>query len=342
MANVDSLHLKSTSCMKNRREVLANIAQAATLLIAPTTTVWAQTSVDKPIKIIVPFAPGAGTDAVGRLVAQKLSEILAVPVVVENRTGASGAIGAKFVADSAPDGHTLLLAAAPFTTVPAAIPNAGYDPVRQFASVGMIASGPLVWAVSKDLPVKTLADLVAMAKAKPGALNYGSAGSGGINHLVLEMLKSRSNTFITHIPYRGIAPATMDMIGGQVQMVTGTVPALNPFIKDGRVKALAVTSAKRSPALPDVPSMAEAGFTNFDVLNYFGLMAPKATPAAVVDRLNAALAKVVALPDVRARFAADALEPATGAPAQLAAFIEKDYGGWQRVVAMQNLKLDAA
>ena len=328
--------------MQNRRLTLKNIAQAATVLVASPMHVFAQTSNDKPIKIIVPFAPGAGTDAVGRLMAQKLSEILGVPVVVDNRTGASGAIGAKFVADAAADGNTLLLAAAPFTTVPAALPNAGYDPVRQFAAVGMIASGPLVWAVNKDLPVKNLAELIALAKSKPGALNYGSAGAGGINHLVLEMLKNRSGTFITHIPYRGIAPATMDMIGGQIQLVTGTVPALNPFIKDGRVKALAVTSAKRSPALPDVPSMAEAGFAGFDVLNYFGLMAPKGTPGAVIDKLNAALAKAVALADVRARFATDAIEPATGTPAQLAAFIEKDYAGWQRVVAAQNLKVDAA
>ncbi len=310
-------------------------------MIASPSMVHAQTSSDKVIKIIVPFAPGAGTDAVGRLMAQKLGELLGQSVVVENRSGASGAIGAKFVADAAPDGNTLLLAAAPFTTVPAAIAGSGYDPVRQFAPVGMIASGPLVWAVNKDLPVKNLAELILLAKSKPGALNYGSAGAGGINHLVLEMLKNRSGTFITHIPYRGIAPATMDMIGGQIQMVTGTVPALNPFIKDGRVKALAVTSAKRSPALPEVPSMAESGFAGFDVLNYFGLMAPKATPAAVIDRLNAALAKAVELPDVRARFAADAIESATGSPAQLAAFIEKDYMGWQRVVAAQSLKIDA-
>ncbi len=328
--------------MNNRRLALKHIVQAATVLGALPSLAWAQSGNDRPIKIVVPFAPGAGTDAVGRLIAQKLGEILGQTVVVENRTGASGAIGARYVAEAAPDGNTLLLAAAPFTTVPAAIPNAGYDPVRQFAPVGMIASGPLVWAVSKDLPVKNLADLVTMAKAKPGALNYGSAGAGGINHLVLEMLKSRSGTFITHIPYRGIAPATMDMIGGQIQMLTGTVPALNPFIKDGRVKALAVTSAKRSAALPDVPSMAEAGFAGFDVLNYFGLVAPKATPAAALERLNAALAKAVLGTDVRARFALDALEPATGAPSQLAAFIEKDYSDWQRVVAAQNLKIDAA
>ena len=328
--------------MKNRRLTLINSAQAAIVFIAQPSILHAQGYADKAIKIIVPFAPGAGTDAVGRLVAQKMAEVLGQPVVVDNKTGASGAVGARFVADAAPDGLTLLLVAAPFTTVPAAVAAAGYDPVRQFAPVGMIASGPLVWAVNKDLPVNNLRELVALAKAKPGALNYGSAGAGGINHLVLEMLKNRTGTFITHIPYRGIAPATIDMVGGQIQLVTGTVPALNPFIKDGRVKALAVTSAKRSPALPEVPGMAEAGFAGFDVLNYFGLMAPKATPVATLERLNAALAKVLVLADVRTRFAADALEPAPGSPAQLAAFISSDYSSWKSVVAAQNLKIDAA
>jgi tripartite-type tricarboxylate transporter receptor subunit TctC len=333
--------------MSNRRLALIKSAQAAITLIAIPSLLRAQTA---PVtRIIVPFAPGAGTDAVGRLVAQKLGEVLGTQVIVENKTGAGGAIGAKFVADSAPDGQTLLLAAAPFTTVPAALPNAGYDPVRQFAPVGMIASGPLVWAVNKDLPVSNMREFIQLAKSKPGYFNYGSAGAGGINHLVLEMLKSRAGVFVTHIPYRGIAPATMDMIGGQIHMVTGTVPALNPFIKDGRVKALAVTASKRSSALPDVPSMAESGlgsaFTGFDVLNYFGLMAPKATPNPTIERLNAALSKVVQLPEVRARFASDALEPAsasTSSPAQLASFIERDFSGWRQVVVAQNLKVDAA
>lgn len=326
----------------NRRVAGIYTALSATGLIAFPQLLRAQQSTTK---IIVPFAPGAGTDAVGRLVAQKLAEVLGTSVVVENKTGAGGAIGAKFVADAAPDGQTLLLAAAPFTTVPAALNSAGYDPVRQFAPVGMIASGPLVWAVNKDLPVSNMRDFVQLAKSKPGFFNYGSAGAGGINHLVLEMLKNRAGVFVTHIPYRGIAPATMDMIGGQIHMVTGTVPALNPFIKDGRVKALAVTASKRSTALPDVPSMAESGFANFDVLNYFGLMAPKATPQATIERLNAALGKVVQLADVRARFASDALEPVTatnGSPAQLASFIEKDFSGWRQVVVAQNLKIDAA
>ncbi len=302
----------------------------------------AQNYPDRSIKQIEHFAPGAGTYAVGRLMAQKLSEILGASMVVENRAGASGAIGAQAVAQSAPDGHTLLLVAAPFTTVPAALPGAGYDPVHQFAALGMIASGPLVWAVNKELPVASLKDLVALAKQKPGALNYGSAGTGGINHLVLEMLKERTGTFIVHIPYRGIAPATLDMIGGQIHMVTGTVPALAPFVRDGRVRALAVTSARRSSALPEVPSMAEAGFSNFDVLNYFGLVAPKGTPQPIIDKLNAAIARAVALPEVRARFASDALEPAAGTPAQLAEFIETDFKAWQKVVASQKLKIEAA
>jgi tripartite-type tricarboxylate transporter receptor subunit TctC len=329
--------------MPNRRLALAKSAHIAITLIAAPSLLRAQTN--SVTRIIVPFAPGAGTDAVGRLVAQKMSDVLGSQVVVDNKTGAGGAIGAKFVADSAPDGQTLLLAAAPFTTVPAALPSAGYDPVRQFAPVGMIASGPLVWAVNKDVPAISLREFVQLAKARPGYYNYGSAGAGGINHLVLEMLKNRAGIFVTHIPYRGIAPATMDMIGGQIHMVTGTVPALNTFIKEGRVKALAVTASRRSSALPDVPSMAESGFAGFDVLNYFGLMAPKATPNAAVERLNAALGKVLQLPDVRARFASDALEPVSSAfssPAQLASFIEKDFSSWRQVVIAQNLKIDAA
>ena len=323
-----------------RRHLLAGAAALASQALPM--PAGAQSYPDKPIKLIVPFAPGAGTDAVGRLMAQKLGEIMGSSMVVENRAGASGAIGAQAVAQSAPDGYTLLLVAAPFTTVPAAIPGAGYDPVRNFAPVGMIASGPLVWAVNKDLPVKDLRELVALARQKPGALNYGSAGAGGINHLVLEMLKERTGSFIVHIPYRGIAPATLDMIAGQIHMVTGTVPALAPFVRDGRVKALAVTSAKRSSALPDVPSMSESGFNNFDVLNYFGLVAPSGTPQPVIDKLNAAIARAVQLPEVRTRFSSDALESAAGTPAQLASFIDADYKAWQKVVAMQKLKIDAA
>lgn len=229
---------------------------------------------ERPVRIVVPFAPGAGTDAMGRLVAQKLAELMGGSFVVENRAGASGAIGAQHVAQQAPDGYSLLLLASPFTTVAASLPSAGYDPLRGFAPVGLIATGPLVWAANTSLPIASMKEMVELARQKPGVLNYGSAGAGGVNHLVLEQLKASTGTNIVHIPYKGVAPATLDMIAGQIQLVTGTIPALLPFIKEGRVKALAVTSAKRSSALPDVPSMAESGFAGIDVLNYFAIAAP--------------------------------------------------------------------
>ncbi len=295
---------------------------------------------ERPVKIVVPFAPGAGTDAIARLVAQKLGEVMGGNFLVDNRAGASGAIGTQYVAQQPPDGYTLLLVASPFTTVAASLPSAGYDPLRQFAPVGMIATGPLVWAANASLPANNMRELVALARQKPGALNYGSAGAGGVNHLVLELLKSRTGTFITHIPYRGVAPATLDLIAGQVQLVTGTIPALLPFIKDGRIKPLAVTSAKRSSALPDVPSMSESGYAGIDVVNYFALMAPIGTPPAVIERLNLALNKVVALPEVVARFKSDAVEAAPGSPALLGHFIEADFRAWRNVVTTQNLKIE--
>lgn len=330
--------LRNTMSFFSRRHALA--------VMLPLTlgSAWAQSPApaypERPVRIVVPFAPGAGTDAMGRLVAQKLGEVMGGSFLVENRAGASGAIGTQHVTQQAPDGYTLLLVASPFTTVAASLPSAGYDPLRQFVPIGMIATGPLVWAANAQLPVSNMRELVAMAKRKPGAMNYGSAGSGGVNHLVLELFKARTGTFITHIPYRGVAPATLDLIAGQVQLVTGTIPALLPFIKDGRIKPLAVTSAKRSNALPDVPSMAESGFAGIDVVNYFALMAPSGTPSAVVDRLNAAINKIVVMPDVVARFRNDAVEAAPGSPALLGHFIEADYRAWRNVVKTQNLVIE--
>jgi tripartite-type tricarboxylate transporter receptor subunit TctC len=308
------------------------------------TTVFAQSATttfpDRPVKIIVPFAPGAGTDAMGRLVAQKLGEVLGASFVVENRTGASGAVGTQFVAQQAADGYTLLLVASPFTTVAASLPSAGYDPIKSFTPVGMIASGPLVWAANNQLPANTMQELVALARQKPGVLNYGSAGAGGVNHLVLELLKTKTGTFIIHIPYRGVAPAAVDMVAGEVQLITGTIPALLPLIKDKRIKPLAVTSAKRSPALPDVPSMSEAGFKGFDVLNFFALAAPAGTPAAVIEKLNTALNKVLAMPDVLARFKVDAVDAMPGTPAAQAKFIDADFQAWRDVVRTQKLIIE--
>ena len=323
-----------------RRSMLACVVLCA----LSQTTVFAQSGTssfpDRPVKIVVPFAPGAGTDAMGRLIAQKLGEVLSASFVVENRTGASGAIGTQYVAQQAADGYTLLLVASPFTTVAASLTTAGYDPIKSFTPVGMIASGPLVWAANNQLPANTMQELVTLARQKPGVLNYGSAGAGGVNHLVLELFKAKTGTFITHIPYRGVAPAVVDMVAGEVQLVTGTIPALLPLIKDKRIKPLAVTSAKRSPALPDVPSMSEAGFKGFDVLNFFALAAPAGTPSAVIEKLNTALNKVVAMPEVLARFKSDAVDAMPGTPAAQVKFIDADYQAWRDVVRTQKLTIE--
>ena len=335
------MNAKFTGALSRRQALLLSAASAASLL-APVVRAQGPSGAypERAVKIVVPFAPGAGTDAMARLIAQKLGEVMHATFVVDNRAGASGAIGTQAVAQAPADGYTLLLVASPFTTVAASLPSANYDPLRQFTPVGMIASGPLVWAASTRLPANNMKELVTLARKQPGVLNYGSAGAGGVNHLVLELLKARTGTYITHIPYRGVAPATMDMLSGQIQLVTGTIPALLPFIRNGSVKALAVTSAKRSSALPDVPSMTEAGLAGIDVVNYFALMAPAGTPAAIVTTLNEAINKVVTLPDVVARFKADAVEAAPGSPALLGHFVEADYRAWRNVVKTQNLKIE--
>ena len=324
----------------SRRQFLGQAATCGLLSLGG--PAWSETRYpDRPVRIVVPFAAGAGTDAMGRLLAQKLGELLGGQFVVENRAGASGALGTQHAAQSAADGTTLLLIAAPFTTVAAVLKTAGYDPVRSFTPIGLVAQGPLLWAASKELPASNLREAIALAKAKPGQLNYASAGIGGINHLALEMLKTRTGVDIAHIPYKGIAPATQDLIGGQVQLLTGTVPALLPLIKEGRVKALAVTQAKRSAVLPDVPSMAESGLEGVDISNFFGLVGPQGLPDAIVQTLNGALARIVQMPDVQARFKVDALEPATGTPQALGQFLARDVEAWRQVVASQKLLVDS-
>jgi len=261
---------------------------------------------------------------------------------VENKTGANATIAGSEVVRSKPDGMTLWFAASPTITIsPNVMTKMPFDPAKDLTPIAQTAVGGIMLLASKDLPANTLPELIALARQRPGQLNYGSAGVGGVNHLVLESLKARTGTFITHIPYRGIAPATLDTISGQLQLLTGTIPALAPHIREGKLKALAVTSPDRSPALPQVPGMREAGMPDFNVLNYFALVAPKGTPDAVVQSLNGPLAQVVQMPDVKERLSRDALEPATGTPEQLAQFLRADVEGWQRVVRQQGLKIDS-
>ena len=313
----------------------------AALLSTTLLTVAAADYPDRPIKLIVPFAAGAGTDAVARFTAQKLEEQLKQPVVVENRVGASGAIGTQAVAQAPADGYTLLFVASPFTTVAAATPlTANYDPIKQFAPVALIAAGPLVWVANAQAPFATMREMIAYARANPGKLAYGSAGAGGVNHLALELFKNKTGTDILHVPYKGIAPATTDLLGGSIMTLTGTIPAVLPHLKSGKARALAVTGDKRALLLPDVPTVKETGANGTEVYNYWGIVAPVGTPAVVLQRLNGEVQKFLAQKDVQERLATDGVDLTPGGPERLAAFIANDYNGWKRLVVDARLKLE--
>ncbi len=291
----------------------------------------------KPIRLVVPFPPGAGTDTVARFVAQKLAESMGATIVVENKTGAGGAIGAAEAAKAEPDGYTLLFVASPFTTVAASAKVPGYDPVRQFVPVAPIAAGPLAFVVNPDVPATTMREFIAYAKQHPGKVNYGSAGPGSVNHLALELFKARTGTDIVHVPYRGIADATKDLLGGQLQAMTASIPATLPQLAERRVRVLAVTGDRRIAQLPDVPSWQEQGVADANVVNYWGIVAPVGTPQEVVAKLNAATQKVLAQPDVKARLEREGAELIPGPPERLGGVIERDLAGWKKLIADAKL-----
>jgi tripartite-type tricarboxylate transporter receptor subunit TctC len=322
-----------------RRSLLAACVAAASLAALPSA---AQVGVypAKTIRLIVPFPPGAGTDAVARYVAQRLGEAMAATIVVDNRSGAGGAIGTIEVARAEPDGYTLLFVASPFTTVAAASRNAGYDPLKQFVAVAPIAAGPLVFLVNADFPAQSMREFLALAREKPGKLNYGSAGTGSVNHLALELLKARTGVDIVHVPYKGIAPATVDLLSGHIQAITGSIPAALPFIAQHKLRALALTGPQRSPLLPDVPTWKEAGVENAEVVNYWGIVAPTGTPQAVIDRLNAEIRAVLAQPEARERLEREGAEVIADRPERLAVLIETDLARWKKLIVEAGLILD--
>ena len=294
----------------------------------------------KTIRLIVPFPPGAGTDTVARFVAQKLGQAMNATIIVDNRTGAGGAIGAAEAARAEPDGYTLLFVAGPFTTVAAASKNPGYDPVKQFVPAASIATTPLVFVVNPAVPADSMREFIALAKREPGKLNYGSAGTSSINHLALELLNARAGIDIVHVPYKGIAPATLDLISGQIQAMTGTVSATLPYIAEKKVKALAVTGARRAPLLPNVPSWQEAGVSNADVINYWGIVAPTGTPREIIAKLNAEVNHVLAQQDVKERLEREGAEIVAGPPERLGTIIEADLASWKKLIADAKLPLE--
>jgi tripartite-type tricarboxylate transporter receptor subunit TctC len=293
----------------------------------------------KPIRLMVPFPPGGSTDIVARIVAQKLGERLGQPLVIENRGGAGGTIGTALIAKSAPDGYNLAIASTSTHVVaPGVYPKLEYDPIKDFAPVGLMAISPYLLVVNPSLPAKSVQELVALAKSQPGRLTYASAGVGSTTQLAMEMLKAASGTYVLHIPYNGNGPAGTAVVAGQVDVLFGSLPALLSFAKSGRVRALAVGTPKRSPSLPEVPTVAESGYAGFDASLWLAIVAPAGTPQPIVERLNRELNALVAAADTREAFDKAGTEPLTGTPADLAAMIRDGVPKYAKIIKAAGVK----
>jgi tripartite-type tricarboxylate transporter receptor subunit TctC len=295
----------------------------------------------RPVRLIVPYAPGGNIDITGRIIAPAMSEALGVSFVVDNRAGASGAIGSELVAKSAPDGYTLLVASTGSTSGLAALyPNLPYDPVRDFAPVGLVSNVPIVVVVSPGLQARDIKAFIALARAKPGKLTYGSGGTGTTNHLAAALFEISAGVKLTHVPYKGMGPATVDIMGGQIDAGFDQLSAAMAYIKSGKTRALALASPTRAKTLPDLPTLAESGVTGADASTFTGLLASAKTPPEIVARLNAALVKTLKSAAVNERFATLGAEVWPSTPEQLGQFIKDDLAKWTRVVKTAGIKID--
>lgn len=295
----------------------------------------------RPIKYIVPVAAGGGSDLIGRALCEQLGKALGQTLVVENVGGGGGVIACQNTMRAAPDGYTLMQGYVATHGTSPATRKVPYDPLKDFSPIGMIGSTPNVLVVNNNTPVNSVKELVAYLKKNPARLSYGSAGAGSLTHLTAELFKQQTDTFLLHIPYRGIAPATTDLLGGQTQvMFPGLTAALN-YIKGGRLKALAVTGPRRHPALPDVPTMEEQGLKGFDAQQWYGVVGPAAMPAPIVKQLNDAMATVLNLPEFRQKLSAEAVDLTPMTPTAMAEFMRKDLQRWTQLATARNIRLDA-
>jgi tripartite-type tricarboxylate transporter receptor subunit TctC len=293
----------------------------------------------RPITIIVPYSPGTGIDILGRVIAQRFAERWPTGAVVDNKPGASGNIGTELVAKAPPDGHTLLMTATSFATNPAVNKNLRYDAAKSFAPISLVGTGTMAFFTSLNTPVQSVQEFVALAKSKPGALNYASNGNGTPQHLAMELFKLDTGIDVTHIPYKSASYIT-DVVGGRINAVIMPIHTAAPYAHAGKMKMLAVMGAERSPVFPAVPTFSEAGFPNFQVDVWYGLLAPAGTPAEVIARLNAEVNGMLALPEVKDTLAKQGLTPVGGSPARLAVTIKQELERWPRVVAAAGIKSD--
>ena len=301
----------------------------------------AQAYPNKPVKLVVPFPPGGPLDVIGRLIAQKLTEAWDQPVVVDNRPGAGGNIGADVVAKSAPDGYTVVMGALSTHAVnPHLFPKMPYDAVKDFAPIALVAITPNVLVVNPSVPVGSVKELIAYAKANPGKLAFGSGSNGSAGHLAGELLKVDAGIDMTHVPFKGGAPATQALLAGDTQLMFDNLANATPYVKAGKLKALAVTTAQRSRLAPELPTMAEAGMAGFDISTWFGLLAPAGTPREVIAKWNGEVTRLLNSPEMRERLTAQGAEPAPTSPEQFARFIDQELAKYGKIVKASGAKVD--
>lgn len=300
----------------------------------------AQPYPDKPVRFVVPYPPGGGTDVIARIVQERFQAALGQPIVIENRGGAAGSLGTDVVAKSAPDGYTVLFTLSSHTINPAIYPKLPFNTVKDFEPVGTVASLPQILVANNALPVNTVAELIALAKAKPGSLSFASVGNGSPGHLAGELFKLRTATQMTHVPYRGGGPAVTDVMGGQVPLLWVSIPAAAQFVKTGKLKALAVSTVKRSAAFPNVPTMQEAGVADFEVDSWYAMFVPAKTPKPVIERLNHALNAIVQEPDIRDKLLAQGSEGVGGTPEALAKVVSTELPRWAKLAKDANINAE--
>ena len=316
---------------------------AATIALATifSTVGWTQSYPSKAVRIVVPQAPGGGNDTIARLIGQRLSQTMKQQFAVDNRAGAGGLIAAELVAKSPPDGYTLLLGnVATLTIIPNVQKKVPYDPFKDFEPVSLIASAPLLVVVHPSLPVTSVKQLIALAKAKPGQLNYASNGVGSSTHLATELFKVMTGTNLTHVPYKGLSPATTDLLSGQVQVMFSSAVAMLPHVKSGRLRGIAMTGATRSKAIPDIPTVAEAGVRDYEAGSWYGILAPARTDKAIVDTLAREIAAAVQSKEIQERLVNEAVIPVGSTPAQFAAHIKKEHARVATVVKSSGAKFE--
>ncbi|HEX4763586.1 MAG TPA: tripartite tricarboxylate transporter substrate binding protein [Usitatibacter sp.] len=309
---------------------------AATMLAAPAVAQLKYPS--KPVTIVVPYPPGGSNDTFARELGKKLSDAWKIPVIVDNRPGAGGSIGAAAVSKAAPDGYTLCLLSSSFTTNAAIQPNLPFDPVNGFAPVGMVAKGPMILAVAQQVPAKTTLELFDYARRNPGKLNFASSGQGSTNHFATELLMEAAHIQMTHVPYKGMSPAVTDIIGGHVDVLIASAPSIYQHVKAGKIRGIGVTSQGPSTVVPDLAPIASMGVPNYSFELWWGVLAPHGTPAEIVEKVNADMNRILATPEMKEVFLREGAEPAVMTPAQFAKTIREEIEGWKRVAKRANIK----